>query len=64
MIQEAWIQEVSYAQGPRLGNQAPGMTGISKPQVPAWCQDIDTRVLSFLERPLDGEWPYLWLDAT
>jgi putative transposase len=21
-------------------------------------------VLSFLDRPLDGEWPYLWLDAT
>jgi putative transposase len=31
-------------------------------QVSALCQDIDTRVLSFLE--LDGEWPYLWLDAT
>ena len=40
------------------------MTGISKSQVSALCQDIDTRVLSFLERPLDGEWPYLWLDAT
>jgi putative transposase len=24
---------------------------------------IGTRVLSFLERPLDGEWPHLWLDA-
>jgi transposase-like protein len=44
--------------------QALGMTGISKSQVSALCQDIDTRVLSFLERPLDGEWPYLWLDAT
>ena len=42
--------------------QALGMTGISKSQVSALCQDIDTRVLSFLE--LDGEWPYLWLDAT
>ena len=40
------------------------MTGISKSQVSALCQDIDTRVLSFLERPLDGDWPYLWLDAT
>ena len=20
--------------------------------------------MAFLERPLDGEWPYLWLDAT
>lgn len=44
--------------------QALGMTGISKSQVSALCQDIDTRVLSFLERPLEGDWPYLWLDAT
>jgi hypothetical protein len=44
--------------------QALGLTGISKSQVSALCQEIDTRVLSFLERPLDGDWPYLWLDAT
>ena len=24
----------------------------------------DERVNAFLRRPLDGEWPYLWLDAT
>jgi putative transposase len=28
------------------------------------CQDIDERVNAFLDRPLEGEWPYLWLDAT
>ena len=28
------------------------------------CKDIDERVSSFLNRPLTGEWPYLWLDAT
>jgi len=28
------------------------------------CKEIDERVLAFLERPLEGEWPYLWLDAT
>jgi hypothetical protein len=28
------------------------------------CKDIDERVNAFLDRPLDGEWPYLWLDAT
>ncbi len=26
--------------------------------------DIDERVHAFLDRPLAGEWPYLWLDAT
>src|SRR3712207_8257027 len=27
-------------------------------------KDIDERVGAFLARPLEGEWPYLWLDAT
>jgi hypothetical protein len=31
---------------------------------PAKAGDIDERVNAFLDRPLDGEWPYLWLDAT
>jgi len=25
---------------------------------------IDERVGEFLNRPLTGEWPYVWLDAT
>ena len=41
-----------------------GMSGISKSQVSALCKDIDIRVNSFLDRPLEGEWPYIWLDAT
>ena len=28
------------------------------------CKDIDERVGEFLNRPLTGEWSYLWLDAT
>jgi len=28
------------------------------------CKDIDERVGEFLNRPLSGEWPYVWLDAT
>ncbi len=28
------------------------------------CADIDERVNAFLTRPLEGVWPYLWLDAT
>jgi transposase-like protein len=28
------------------------------------CKDIDERVGAFLDRPLVGDWPYLWLDAT
>jgi transposase-like protein len=44
--------------------QAMGLRGISKSQVSKTCKDIDERVNAFLDRPLDGEWPYLWLDAT
>jgi putative transposase len=44
--------------------QAMGMTGISKSQVSRLCGEIDERVNTFLNRPLEGEWPYLWLDAT
>ena len=44
------------------------MSGISKSSVSKLCKDIDERVNAFLRRPLgrplDGEWPYLWLDAT
>lgn len=41
-----------------------GLSGISKSQVSKLCKEIDERVGAFLERPLEGEWPYLWLDAT
>jgi putative transposase len=63
VIQEAWIQGISTRKIDDLV-QAMGMSGISKSQVSALCQEIDGRVKSFLERPLAGEWPYLWLDAT
>jgi putative transposase len=29
-----------------------------------WCAWIDKRVRTFLERPIEGDWPYLWIDAT
>ena len=40
------------------------MSGISKSQVSRLCAEIDERVTAFLERPLEGDWPYLWIDAT
>ena len=63
MIQEAWIGGVSTRRVDELV-QAMGMTGISKSTVSKLCKDIDERVHAFLKRPLTGEWPYLWLDAT
>ena len=44
--------------------QAMGLNGISKSTVSKLCKDIDERVGEFLNRPLTGEWPYVWLDAT
>src|SRR3954467_2291080 len=63
VIQEAWIGGVSTRRGDDLV-QAMGLSGISKSTVSKLCKDIDERVTGFLERPLEGEWPYLWLDAT
>lgn len=63
VIQEAWINGVSTRRVEELV-QAMGMSGISKSQVSRLCKEIDERVASFLDRPLEGDWPYLWLDAT
>ena len=63
VIQEAWIAGVSTRRVDELV-QAMGLSGISKSQVSKLCKEIDERVGAFLERPLEGEWPYLWLDAT
>ena len=63
VIQEAWIGGVSTRRVDELV-QAMGLSGISKSQVSKLCKDIDERVNAFLNRPIDGDWPYLWLDAT
>jgi putative transposase len=63
VVQEAWIGGVSTRRVDDLV-QAMGLSGIAKSTVSKLCKDIDERVNAFLERPLEGEWPYLWLDAT
>ena len=63
VIQEAYIQGVSTRSVDDLV-QAMGMSGISKSQVSRLCGEIDDRIQSFRDRPLEGDWPYLWLDAT
>jgi transposase-like protein len=63
VIQEAWVGGVSTRRVDDLV-QAMGLSGISKSTVSKLCKEIDERVNGFLERPLTGEWPYLWLDAT
>jgi putative transposase len=63
VVQEAYIQGVSTRSVDNLV-RAMGMTGISKSQVSRLCAEIDERVNAFLKRPIEGDWPYLWLDAT
>ena len=63
VIQEAYIQGVSTRSVDELV-KAMGMQGISKSQVSRLCAEIDERVGAFLNRPIEGDWPYLWIDAT
>ena len=63
VIQEAYIQGISTRSVDELV-KALGMSGISKSQVSRLCEDIDERVKTFLDRPIEGDWPYLWIDAT
>ena len=63
VIQEAYVHGVSTRAVDDLV-KAMGAGGMSKSQVSQLCTEIDERVNAFLSRPLEGTWPYLWLDAT
>src|ERR1700691_4833243 len=63
VIQEAYIQGISTRSVDDLV-KAMGMSGVSKSQVSRLCEEIDERVQTFLSRPIEGEGPYVWLDAT
>jgi putative transposase len=63
VIQEAYVQGISTRSVDDLV-QAMGLAGISKSQVSRLCMEIDERVQTFLHRPIEGDWPYLWIDAT
>jgi transposase-like protein len=63
VVQEAYVHGVSTRAVDDLV-RAMGLTGTSKSQVSRLCEEIDERVGAFLNRPLEGDWPFLWLDAT
>ena len=63
VIQEAYVQGISTRSVDDLV-KAMGMSGISKSQVSRLCEEIDGKVKAFLERPIEGDWPYLWIDAS
>ena len=63
VVQEAYVQGISTRSVDDLV-KAMGMSGISKSQVSRLCEEIDEKVKTFLNRPIEGDWPYLWIDAT
>jgi len=63
VIQEAYVQGVSTRSVDALV-QAMGGSGVSKSQVSRLCAELEERVDAVLSRPIEGEWPCLWLDAT
>lgn len=63
VIQEAYVHGISTRSVDDLV-KALGMTGVSKSQVSRLCAELDERVGAFLNRQIEGDWPYLWIDAT
>ena len=63
VVQEAYVLGVSTRKVETLV-QALGLNGISKSEVSRICGDLDEEVSRWRRRPINGEYPYLWLDAT
>jgi putative transposase len=61
VVQEAYINGVSTRKVDRLVEQM-GLH-LSKDQVSRLCRGLDEQVKIFRERPLEGRYPYLWLDG-
>ena len=62
VVMEAYVNGVSTRKVDRLVEQL-GIGGMTKDRVSAICRGLDERVAAFRERPLEGAYPYLWLDA-
>jgi len=62
VIQEAYVNGVSTRKVERLVTQL-GLSGMSRSAVSRLCAGLDEQVRFFRERPLEGQYPYLWLDA-
>jgi putative transposase len=63
VVQEAYVHGVSTRKVDELV-KALGMTGISKSRVSELCKELDEEVECFRNRPLEGCYPYVWVDAT
>jgi len=62
VVLEAYVNGVSTRKVDRLVEQL-GIDGMTKDRVSAICRGLDEQVDAFRNRPLEGSYPYLWLDA-
>ena len=62
VVLEAYVNGVSTRKVDRLVEQL-GIDGMTKDRVSAMCRALDEQVEVFRQRPLEGAYPYLWLDA-
>ncbi len=62
VVQEACVQKISPRSADDLA-KALRMSCVPKSQVSQLCEEVDERVAAFLNRPIDGEWPYLWINT-
>ena len=62
VVLEAYVNGVSTRKVDRLVEQL-GIDGMTKDRVSALCRGLDEQVEAFCQRPLEGAYPYLWLDA-
>ena len=63
VVQEAYVRGISTRKVDELVKPL-GMEGISKSQVSRLCEELDEEVECFRGRPLEGPYPYMWVDAT
>jgi putative transposase len=62
VVQEAYVNGISTRKVDRLVEQL-GLQGMTKDTVSRLCRGLDEQVAVFCARPLEGAYPYLWLDA-
>jgi putative transposase len=62
VVQEAYVAGVSTRKVDDLV-RALGLEGCSRSEVSRICRELDEAMERFRSRPLEGEYPYVWLDA-
>jgi len=64
VVVEAYVKGHLHSQGRRPGPSARDPTGSHARRSPGSPKSLDEEVRAFVSRPIEGEHPYVWLDAT